>query len=275
MALTQQYDVIKDAVLDVIIGTVISFWITSLFFVVFTFGIRALRIKRKVVKKKYGDFIEGILYNYMFSDDAIEETLKVIKNHPCNKRGIFRKLLLKTLVVLHQNYSSQYKLKLEILYIKLGLHIYSIKKIKSRNWDSKIEAIKDLSNLNYQPALERIQKLIYHNNIYVQGHAVLGCFLLNGFPALLERKDSASLFLNDWIQSHIIYTIKNNVTPMPENLADFLEAKNQSFIILGIRLMDYYKARHYLPLLEKKLEETQNIILKEEYISAINHLNTY
>lgn len=203
MALTQQFDALKDAVLDVIIGTVISFWLTSLFFVVFTFGIRALRIRRKVVKKKYGDFIEGILYNYIFSDDDIEETLNVIKNHPYNKRAIFRKLLLKTLVVLHQNYSSQYKVKLEILYIKLGLHIYSIKKIKSHNWDSKIEAIKDLSNLNYQPALVRIQKLIYHNNIYVQGHAVLGCFLLQGFEALLERKDSSSLFLNDWIQSHI------------------------------------------------------------------------
>lgn len=275
MALKQHYDVIKDTVLDLIIETIIGFCIASLFLILITFGIRYIRIKNNKIKKQYGDDIEEILYNYIFAEDALEETLEAINKHSCSKKKIFRNLLLRTLVLLHQNYSSQYKIKLEILYVKLGLHIYSLKKLKSVNWDSKIEAIKDLSNLNYQPALKNIQKLIYHKNNYVQGYAVLGCFLLEGFPALIEKKDSKTLFLNDWIQSHILYAIKKNVTPMPENLAEFLDTQNQSFVILGIRLVDYYKASQFIPILQKKCDETQNSILKEAYLLTINNLSAY
>ncbi len=275
MAQIPEYVLLKEFVLNIIINTVVSIFGLSLFFVLITFIIRAIRIKKKIIKKRYSDLIEQVLYNYIFSEDALDETLQALSKESFSSQSFFKKILLKTLIVLHQNYSKQYKEKLELLYIKLGLHKYSLKKIKSFNWDNKIEAIKNLSSLNYQPAFESIQKLIDHKNVYVQSHAVLGCFILRGFEGLFEKKDNPNLFLNDWIQCHIIYYLKKNVIPFPENLDLFLESKNESFILLGIRLMDYYKANQYIPLLQKKLETTKSEVLKNEYCLIINNLNSY
>lgn len=234
-----------------------SLFLAALFFLLVTYMKRWKKINEEKQKEEIKKSIEPVLFSYLFND-----TVPPVFN---NQNLLFQKIVIKQIKNLHQNYSGIYQTKLETLYVSGGFVNYSLQKLDSDNWTSKVEAIRDLSTLNYKKALPKIQALMYSDNELVQMEALIGIIRLSSLEKL-ETYKNTSLFLNDWVQSNLLYAIKKYHLKMPDNLEALLESKNDTFLLFAVRLMDYfqftYGEKHLIEILQKTKSEKLKIEIK-------------
>ena len=250
------------------------FFLLSLLMFIITYIKRIRRIKSESLKTEYQNIIDNVLFTYLFSEEDNSDTDITEFKHNFDTNVLFQKVAVKAVVALKHNYSGEFKTKLEMFYVSYGLSKYSMKKLNSKKWYKKIEGIKDLSNLNYQPAFEKIKACLTHKNKLVQEEALIAILKMRGINELILQKDS-NIFLNDWIQSNIIFTIKTNKINEVDNLIDLLESKNESMQLLGVRIISYFRDSSYLQKLKELEKQTHNLKLKSEINFTVNYLNNY
>lgn len=176
---------------------------------------------------------------------------------------LFQQVTIKTLIGLHHNYSGTYCRKLEHFFAESGLATYSLEKLNSGNWAHIVEGIRDLSSLQYVPAYPRIVSYKNHKNKFVKTEVLLGMIKLKGTSELLKFKTS-KVYFNDWVQSNILFVVKNFKISAPENLHELLESKNRSIFLLGVRLMNYYSLPEHYEVLSGVFEKIDDPLLKKE-----------
>lgn len=243
-------------------------------FIVFftlTFLNRFKRIKKNELKEKYQKEIDQLLFELLFDENkSVKDVARKFKDEIVPSK-LIKKITLKSINSLHRNYTGDLKKKIEEFYVESNLISYSFKKIDSYNWSKVVEGIRDLSNLNYQPAYEIISSKLEHKKKIVQKEAFIGVILLNGLEELIKQKDS-ELYLDDWTQSNILYVIKRDLMTLPENIHLLFESKNETIILLGARILHYFQAQHLLPLLVNYDTKNVNPIIKVKLESIINQL---
>lgn len=233
----------------------------AIFFLGLTFIKRALKIKKERAKQRIESEVEVILFEYMFNATVLPE---FNTNSP-----LFQKVVIKSIKNLHQNYTGIYQERLEHLYVSGGFVNYSLKKTTSKKWIANVEAIRDLSTLNYKKAMPHLEKLIHVKNELVQLEALIGIIRLSGLDRLQMFKNS-SIQLNDWAQSNILYAIKKANLKQPSDFETLFDSNNQTFIIFALRLADYF----HFPISKKQLDVLKTKIKSPKLLAEIeNKLN--
>lgn len=253
-------------VLLLVIFCIIS---VSLLFFFMTLYKRIFRIKEIKKKKEYQKKIDDLLFSLMFNEKSIGETVGAQDFHEHKDIRLFQQLTIKALIGLHHNYSGIYSEKLEQFFAKSGLAAYSLGKLNSGNWSHIVEGIRDLSSLNYLPAYPRIVSYKNHKNKFVKTEVLLGMIKLKGISELLKFKTSG-VYFNDWVQSNILFVAKNYKIPAPENLIGLLESKNNSILLLAVRLINYYNLTEHYAILSQLNEKIDDAVLKEEITLLLN-----
>lgn len=249
----------------IMIGIIIA--ISFLFF--FLTLIKKINRLREIKKKeKYQIDIDFLLFELLFNERSLEEILDLVQFKEHKEKKLFQQLMIKTLIGLHHNYSGGYSKKLEKFYSQSGLAAYSLEKLNSENWSHIVEGIRDLSSLGYLPAYSRIVSYQNHKNRFVKTEVLLGLIKLKGISELLKFKKS-KVYFNDWVQSNILFVVKNHRIPAPENLPDLLESKNRSILLLAVRLINYYGLPEHYSMLSNFYEKTNDSVLKEEIASLL------
>lgn len=243
------------------------FFLIALILFLITILKRVLRLKNEKLQNQYQNTIDALLFEYLFFED-IKDTQLIQYKFP---NTTFQKVLLKSIVSLHRNYSGEYRKKLEFIYVESKLVNYSLKKLESKNWGFKIDAIRDLSNLKYLPAIDKVKLCLTHKNELVQVEALIGILLMTGLDEFIEQRNS-KVYLNDWVQSNIIFVIKNNNVKNTNNLKLLLTSDNVSFQLLGARLTKYYSDFSLLNQLKELELTTEDLKLKAEIGETIKHL---
>ncbi|MCL9805286.1 hypothetical protein NAT51_07125 [Flavobacterium amniphilum] len=188
---------------------------------------------------------------------------------------LVKKITIKSINSLHRNYTGELKQKLELFYIESGLVNYSLKKINSLNWAKVVEAIRDLSNLNYQPAYETIATKLDHRKKLVQKEAFIGVILLRGLDELIKFRN-IDIYVDDWTQSNILYVVKRDKMNAPEDIGLALESNNESIVLLGARIIQYFQLWQYIPNLEKWTKNNPDLKVTDKINDIINQLkNTH
>ncbi len=250
----------------------LAFTLTAILFLAMTFIKRYGKIRKARRKIHFLEIIENTLFSMLFNETPTVEALRIFKQDIADSI-LFKKLAIKTIVNLHQNYSGLYREKLEDFYFESGLSNYSLHKLKHKSWPEVVEGLRDLTNLNYYPAIRAIEQLTYHPHEFVQKEAFLGLIRLRGLSELLKRKNR-QLFLDDWMQSNILFTLKSHQIPAMDDLDFLLTSSNDSMILLGARLIEHYQLSRHLPALHKAMEATRNPKLKIELNDIASQLNT-
>lgn len=261
----------SDYLLEILISIIIVFIVISLTLFLLTLIKRALRIRKTSLKARYQKIVDRAIFNYLFSSEEINPGEVNIFNFDFAKNTLFKKVAIKSIVSLHHSYSGEYQEKLESFYVKSKLVNYSIKKLDSKKWYHKIEAIRDLSSLNYQQAFGDIKRYFSHKNELVQSETLIAVLKLKGIDELLDQ-DHLKLYLNDWTQSNILFTVKSNKINDTGSLNKLLESENVSFQLLGVRLINHYNNVNYLNNLKEFLLKTTDLKLRAETENAIDSI---
>ena len=247
------------------------FLVAFIIFFTLTFLNRFKRIKKNELKEKYQKEIDQLLFELLFDENnSVKDVARKFKDEIVPTK-LVKKITLKSINSLHRNYTGDLKKKIEEFYIESNLTNYSLKKIDSYNWAKVVESIRDLSNLNYQPAYEIISSKLNHKKRIVQKEAFIGVILLKGLDELVKLKDS-ELYLDDWTQSNILYVVKRDLMTLPGKIHLLFDSKNETIILLGARILHYFQAQHLLPLLENYDTKNINPIIKVKLESIINQL---
>lgn len=253
---------------------VILFFTIALILYVITLFKRHLKIRNEALKSSYQEIVDKAIFAYLFGGKDIEIKDVNIFNFNFTDNFLFQKVAIKAIVSLHHCYSGEYQEKLQSFYVQSKLVNYSLRKLDAKSWYKKAEGIRDISTLKYQPALDKIKLCLLHNHELVQSEALIALVKMNGITELIQQKNS-KLYLNDWIQSNLIFTIKNNRINDTGELNQLLTSENTSFQLLGVRLMYHYHDSTYLKNLEKLEIQTDDIKLRSEISETIKHINSF
>lgn len=237
------------------------------YFLIMTFYKRAIKIHQNKIKQKYQLEIDELLFKFLFDQNGDLTSNPVFLSK--KKSALYQKLFIKSLISLHYNYSGVYSQKLEQFYVDSGLIHYSLNKLKSNEWSLVVEGMRDLSTLKYQPAYIKLKYLEFKKNKFVQQEILLARIKLRGLIELFDFQHS-KFFLNDWNQSNILFLVKNHNLPAPENLSELLKARNQSVVLLAVRLIQYYKQAQHGEALMEIYTKTKEPSLKREIELVIN-----
>lgn len=263
-----------DHLAKVLILFVILFFTIALILYVITLFKRLLRIKNEALKSTYQRIVDKAIFAYLFGGDDIKVKDINIFNSNITDNSLFQKVAIKAIISLHHSYSGEYQEKLQSFYVQSKLVNYSLRKLDSKSWYKKVEGIRDLSTLKYQPALDKIKLCLLHKHELVQSEALIALVKMNGITELIQQKNS-NLYLNDWIQSNLIFTIKTNRINDTGELNQLLTSENASFQLLGVRLIYHYHDSTYLENLKVFESQIDDIKLKSEISETINHINSF
>ncbi len=254
---------------DILLLVICCITFTSLLFFLLTLFKKLTRIKEIRRKQKYQEIIDVLLVDLLFNEVNVRETIDSRHFSEHQQKKLFQQLLIKTIIGLHHNYSGIYRKKLETFFAESGLAEYSLKKLNAENWAHIVEGIRDLSSLSYMPAYPRIVSLQNHKNNFVKTEVLLGIIKLKGISEL-HHFTRSSVYFNDWIQSNILYVVKNHKIPAPENLPDLLKSKNKSILLLAARLINYYGLAEHYSSLSTFYSNTNDPALKKEIAFILN-----
>ena len=153
----------------------------------------------------------------------------------------FRLLLADSVIKMHRSYTGDYSKKTETFFIESGLIKDFYKKLNSRKWPDKCEAIRALAEMNILDSSSLISKNVYSKNLTLRQEAMMAILKLNGIDGLSFLKDYKEI-LSDWIQLNLISIIKYNfpITKVPY-YNSFIESANVSVSLFGRRLKAYYE----------------------------------
>lgn len=231
-----------------LILAIVLFFSVSLLFLSLTLIKKTSRKKKAQKKEQYQNMADSLLFHLLFMEASLEETLTLFEQQKINS-NLFNKVMIKAIVALHNNYTGVHKKKLEEFYVKSGIINYSLNKVNSNKTVHIIEGIRDLSSLNYQPVYKIASKLLTHKEESIKCEALTAIIVLKGCSELLKFVN-INFYVDDWTQSNILYAIRKKADQAPEHLHLLLKSKNESMILLGARLIEYYQQTHHYEAME-------------------------
>lgn len=220
---------------------ILLFFSFALFFLILLI---VSRIKKTIVlnKKKFFEPIaERLVFSVVFENKSFKD-LQNDKSFTANIHNkFFRLLLLDSVINIHKAYTGEYSKKTELFFIESNLIKETYKKLDSRQWPDKCEAIRELAEMNITDAYSLIRKNVYSKNLTLRQEAMMAMLKLKGIDGLSflnEYKET----LSDWIQLNLISIIKNNfpITDEPY-YSSFIASTNVSVSLFGKRLKAYYE----------------------------------
>lgn len=241
---------------------------TGLVFLLLTVFKRVKRIRTERLRTFYQEKAEEFIFGFLFEDRTIEEVLESAEFRKLKQSRLFNLVAVKALVSLEYNYSGTYSDKLGRFYKESGLVKYSLEQLNSSIWPEIIEGIRDLSTMNHRESYPRIVSRITHKNSLVKTEVLLAMIKMKGISEILKFQDF-DLYLNDWVQSNILYTVKSNKIVAPDDLPTLLKSKNNSLVLLTVRLMGYYDGQEFRDILRHFASEQKDVRIKAEIDSIL------
>lgn len=213
------------------------------FFAIFFFRNKATLLFRK--RKTKRTELAPIISNFLFhsSDDPKEEQkeyveLKIsIREYLGDKR--FRKILAEILFDLQKDVAGNTRDRLFRLYVQLGLHHDSYKKLSSWRWDVVAQGILELAQMEVNHAFQYISKYINDKRSIVRKQAELAVVHLKveGIDYLLNHTEYN---ISEWQQLKLIEVLETIPNYKPPKFKTWLISENKDVVLFSLRLIKHY-----------------------------------
>lgn len=220
---------------------ILLFFSLSLLFLILLLISRLRKIGNQKKTAFYKQLADNVVFSVLFADKSYADLLLDAEYVENSKNEFFRLLLLDSLITLHRAYSGTYSQKIELFYTESGLIQETYKKLKSRKWSVKCEAIIELAEMNIVDSHPLIQKYVVAKNLTLRQEAIVALVKLRGLGGLsfLANYDE---MLSDWMQLNLMAVIKNNFPATEEPFYNkFLLSSNNSVALFGKRLKAFYE----------------------------------
>lgn len=207
--------------------------------------------RRDKLKKEY----QPIFSRLLFEEDAIPEGEKLsglFKTADLHRK-FYREKLLDEIIHLHENFTGEVAERLELLFIRLGFHEDSIRRLKSRHWHHVARGMRELALMNVKEAYPLISPFVSHKNQLLRHEARVALMKLSDTNHLsFLSKETEKL--SDWDQANI-YTM---LSKMPESVipdfSQWLNSTNKSVVNFSITMIGAFQQQQSSDVLLNMLD---------------------
>ncbi|MCX2678410.1 HEAT repeat domain-containing protein [Galbibacter sp. EGI 63066] len=243
-----------------------------LFFILFISRILFEKQQRK--KNAVGDKIDTFLITHVFGfDDSdplfIEHAKTLTSEIPFNEKWCKEFFITKLINLKHDVKSASFQILK--LYEALDLYKHSIELIRNRRWYQKGIGFYHFQALGFTSGIKYIKPYMHHKNEKLRSNAYTALLYLTEEPMdFLSEYHRPILKASEHKVINILYE-KKPTLPLPGNIDQWLEVKNESIVRLGIKIMVFH---NYIGASEKliALLASPNRSIRREAIEAIEEL---
>ncbi|SOD11546.1 hypothetical protein [Pedobacter xixiisoli] len=245
---------------------------------------RASKNREEKQIKYWKEHIDNMLANVVIydesddTDEIIAHFYPKIKKMPL-RNPIVNNILTTEILTYHKNFTGKVPEVLAVLFHKLDLDKKSRKKINNKNWETKIEGIREANEMEITDMAEEIVKYTDDENGLLRMEAQAAYIKLspsNPFHFL----DRAQERILDWHQVVLFEIITKNKKLAIPSFSKWLRSPNDTVVMLCLKLIDHFMQfdaaeevqrllKHHNPKIVKK---SINIIGKLELEDAEKHM---
>lgn len=231
------------------------------------FGYERKIIYKNEIDLKINDFLTEIIFSG-FSTNEVKERVAIFKKEVPFKKKWCKSVILNKIITLKRNINGVNPHQMLLIYKYFGFHEYSDKLIKSSSWEKKLLGIYHYQVLEYKIKTGHIRPNIYVKNKYLKSNALI---------AVLSLSDQKFDFLTTY-QKPISYAdelkildiIHQKKSALPVKINDWLNNKNSSIVVLGIKLIIRYRGTITEEQITKLLDNKNHKVRRETYMLIRN-----
>lgn len=178
-----------------------------------------------------------------------------------------KRILRKQLLSLHKSFSGPSQELLRELYYELNLHKSALRQLKKTDWSEKADAVRELSQMDYEKVKGKILKLTLHENRVLRLEAQAAMLSLNeeepfGFLAYAQGE------ITEWQQLNLEERAKRLDLKKIPNFAQWFGLKNQSVVEFCVKMTVAYNQFESADALLKLLHSKDERV-KREAVKAV------
>ena len=199
---------------------------------------------QKVQIKKWKEKIDNMLANLIIYDDsdsteeAVEHFYPRLKKLPL-KNPIVNKILIAEILNYHKNFTGKTAEILTVLFVKLNLDKDARKKLKDKNWEVKIEGIREASQMELRDIAETVFTYTDDENALLRMEAQAAYIKLSETDPF-HFLDRAHERILDWHQLVLFEVITKNKKLVIPSFSKWLHSPNDTVVTLCLKLIDHF-----------------------------------
>ena len=174
--------------------------------------------------------------------------------------GLAKQVLISQLILIKKSLTGSSSRVLEKLFMDLGLHHYSLKKLRSISWKIKAQGIRELTELNYEPSVEKINGFLHSRNKTLREEAFMAKVRL--------QKEKPLAFLNEytgeltpWMRMNIhIHLSKMDTRQLPD-FSQWFGASNPDVVLFAISMARQFRQSSSIYAMANVLQRPEHAIV--------------
>ncbi len=224
-------------------------------------------------KSKLEDIVNTFLTDVIFSEYTSEEIITkidIFKKEVVGKNNTLEKFVLEKLLHIKQNVQQMNQEKFILIYEYFGFNVYTERLISCRDWQKKSEGFLQYQILDYKFKKELITPYLKSKNPQLRSNALVAMISLS--DENLDVLDNAEISISRAEELKILDILYQKEIEIPTNINKWLNSKNDSIVVIALKLIMRYK--HVLTNTQlSALLNNSNYSIRKETIATIRELN--
>jgi hypothetical protein len=227
--------------------------------------------KRKRIREKYKPLFtrllfedESLLLDPKLSDQFDEEDLR---------DNYHRSIISDEIIHLHENFTGETASRLELLFVKLGLHRDSLEKTKNRRWYIAAKGMRELALMNVKESNANLVNFLNHKNDILRMEARISIMKLShedplSFLSIIKEP------LSPWDQANIFSMLSKMPEKMVPDFSNWLNSPNKTVVQFCILMIGAFRQQDSSGILIHMLDHEDEKV-RLAVIKALGELNAY
>jgi hypothetical protein len=242
----------------------LTFLTGSISIFTYTFIIRRLLLMRArkwdYLRVEFNKSLGGLIaQEHHFTSSGLNLQLVELKRK-IDGSSLASQIMVEQIMTLRQNLGGHAPSMLDEIYASLGLHHFSVEKLKSSRSKIKAQGIHELTNISYDDAVREVE---------TSKHADSKTFMSNTLIALAQKGKKDLSFidayrgeLTHWMQTNIYhYLLEVDHTTVPD-FSRWFNSSNISVALFAIKMSGTFRQKAAVPDLNALLSHPQTAIVE-------------
>ncbi len=257
-------------VVQVVWVSIVLFFFTFIISLLVVVYYKRHRKKAKKEREKILKIYQPLIIKAIAGGDKALDHINVLSNQikKVKHKKCHRNTILSIIIKLHRSLSDDLANNLEQIYILSELNKYSLKKLKNKSWNIKIEGIRELSQMNCIQSMSKHIVKMFTSKKEVLLFELRLAFLKNRGGEALNFVNNYKNDFNEWHQIEFMEMLFNLKGPTFEYIDNWLTSQNASINLFALKIVKSYS------LIDKKnqiinLVKSKNFKVRREAIRVI------
>lgn len=221
------------------------------------------------IENDTNNFLTDLIFSDYTAIEMKDRINEFKKQYKLNSN--LKKYILNKIIHIKENLNETNEHTILLIYKYFGFDEISNRLINSNNWYSKSEALYHYQNIGYKIKTGHVKQFLDSKNSGLRSNAIIALIslsdekfdVLDNYKYNISKADEVKIL-------DIIYRKKSSI---PKNINNWLKSKNDSIVIIAIKLIVRFRYKHDISLEQiSYLLSSENYQVRKETILAIREL---